>query len=160
MASLQQEHRGTGGSNSIVAVDVSPPSSTTDDQEDPNHQKPGWRNFLTYVGPGFLVSIAYIDPGNFLYPWYTQRATVETDFQAGANHGYDLLWIILIGSTFVLIIQSLAANLGVSTGKHLSELCRAEYPRYVKHCLWLLAEIAVIAADIPEGMNLYPFFFC
>ncbi|KAK2966450.1 hypothetical protein RJ640_005429 [Escallonia rubra] len=71
MASLQQEHRGTGGSNNIVAVEVSPPSITTskdckdsDDQEDRNHQKHGWRNFLTYVGPGFLVSIAYIDPGN------------------------------------------------------------------------------------------------
>ncbi|KAL6962199.1 hypothetical protein U1Q18_037155 [Sarracenia purpurea var. burkii] len=62
----------------------------------------------------------------------------------------QLLWVILVGMIFALIIQSLAANLGVSTGKHLAELCKAEYPKYVKYCLWLLAEVAVIAADIPE----------
>ncbi|KAG6626227.1 hypothetical protein CIPAW_15G033900 [Carya illinoinensis] len=102
-------------------------------------QKPGWRKFLSHVGPGFLVSLAYLDPGN-----------LETDLQAGASHGYELIWVVLIGLVFALIIQSLAANLGVSTGKHLSELCKAEYPKYVKYCLWLLAEAAVIAADIPE----------
>ncbi|KAJ6954298.1 metal transporter Nramp5-like isoform X1 [Populus alba x Populus x berolinensis] len=75
---------------------------------------------------------------------------VETDLQAGANHGYELLWVILIGLIFALIIQSLAANLGVSTGRHLAELCKAEYPKYVRWSLWLLAEAAVIAADIPE----------
>ncbi|KAI6690948.1 hypothetical protein NL676_027776 [Syzygium grande] len=77
---------------------------------------------------------------------------VETDLQAGANHRYELLWMILIGLAFALIIQSLAANLGVSTGRRLSELCKAEYPILVKYCLWLLADVAVIAADIPEGM--------
>ncbi|KAK9167437.1 hypothetical protein Scep_002628 [Stephania cephalantha] len=107
-------------------------------EDDPNDQ-PGWRKFLSYVGPGFLVSLAYLDPGN-----------LETDLQAGANHRYELLWVILIGLIFALIIQSLAANLGVTTGKHLSELCKAEYPKLVKYCLWLLAELAVIAADIPE----------
>ncbi|CAI0395681.1 unnamed protein product, partial [Linum tenue] len=85
---------------------------------------------------------------------YLFGIAVETDLQAGANHGYELLWIILIGLIFALIIQSLAANLGVSTGKHLSELCKAEYPQFVKICLWLLAELAVIAADIPEGSTL------
>ncbi|XP_039174315.1 metal transporter Nramp5 [Eucalyptus grandis] len=117
------------------------PNSTDgqSDQEDSPEQKPGWRKFLSFVGPGFLVSLAYLDPGN-----------LETDLQAGANHGYELLWIILIGLIFALIIQSLAANLGVSTGKHLSELCKAEYPPLVKYCLWFLAEVAVIAADIPE----------
>ncbi|KAI5667952.1 hypothetical protein M9H77_17805 [Catharanthus roseus] len=136
-----------GGSKRIVAVNESPlPLSITskrfDDSHDDdalNEQKPGWRKFLSCVGPGFLVSMAYLDPGN-----------LETDLQAGANHRYELLWIILIGLIFALIIQSLAANLGVSTGKHLSELCKVEYPKYVKYCLWLLAEVAVIAADIPE----------
>ncbi|KAM7514817.1 hypothetical protein LguiA_004400 [Lonicera macranthoides] len=71
--------------------------------------------------------------------------------QEGENN--QLLWVILIGLIFALIIQSLAANLGVSTGKHLSELCKAEYPKFVKYCLWLLAELAVIAADIPEGKH-------
>ncbi|CAI9291464.1 unnamed protein product [Lactuca saligna] len=105
-----------------------------------NAQQPaGWRTFLSFVGPGFLVSLGYLDPGNF-----------ETDLQAGADHRYELLWVILIGLIFALVIQSLAVNLGVCTGKHLSEICKAEYPIFVKYCLWLLAEIAVIAADIPE----------
>nr|POF16233.1 metal transporter nramp5 [Quercus suber] len=137
-----------GGSNRITALNLegTPPPNITDspdhkqfDHHDEDSQKPGWRKFLSYVGPGFLVSLAYLDPGN-----------LETDLQAGASHRFELLWVILIGLIFALIIQSLAANLGVSTGKHLSELCKAEYPKYVKYCLWLLAEVAVIAADIPE----------
>ncbi|KAI3686935.1 hypothetical protein L1987_80625 [Smallanthus sonchifolius] len=145
MAGVQNELRVIGGSNRISAVDLSGISSPVDNTKDYEHQemesdqKPGWRTFLSFVGPGFLVSLAYLDPGN-----------LETDLQAGANHRYELLWVILIGLIFALIIQSLAANLGVSTGKHLSELCQAEYPTFVKYCLWLLAEVAVIAADIPE----------
>ncbi|KAM0007996.1 putative NRAMP family protein [Helianthus debilis subsp. tardiflorus] len=147
MAGLQHEPRVIGGSNRISAVDLgdnTPVHNTKDNDHkytdnDQNLQKPGWKKFISFVGPGFLVSLAYLDPGN-----------METDLQAGANHRYELLWIILIGLIFALVIQSLAANLGVSTGKHLSELCKAEYPIVVKYCLWLLAELAVIAADIPE----------
>ncbi|XP_052183979.1 metal transporter Nramp6-like [Diospyros lotus] len=101
--------------------------------------KKGWRNLFAYMGPGFLVSIAYIDPGNF-----------ETDLQSGAQYKYGLLWIILVASCAALIIQSLAANLGVVTGKHLAEHCRAEYPRVPNFILWILAEIAIVACDIPE----------
>ncbi|XP_042408499.1 metal transporter Nramp5-like isoform X2 [Zingiber officinale] len=108
-------------------------------QDSASPQKPTWKRFMAYVGPGFLVSMAYIDPGN-----------LETDLQAGADHKYQLLWVILIGLLFALIIQSLAANLGVVTGKHLAELCKVEYPNHVNFCLWLLAEAAVIASDIPE----------
>ncbi|XP_027901704.1 metal transporter Nramp5-like [Vigna unguiculata] len=145
MASLmQQQPKGVNvGSNRIVAVNVSPsnnlPTPSHHDASSNHDQKPGWKKFMAYVGPGFLVSLAYLDPGN-----------METDLQAGADHKYELLWVILIGLIFALIIQSLAANLGVTTGKHLSELCKAEYPLLVKYCLWLLAELAVIAADIPE----------
>ncbi|GKC70985.1 metal transporter Nramp5-like protein, partial [Tanacetum coccineum] len=142
MAGLQHEPRVTGGSNRISAVEMSDISKDHDQKEMNHEQKPGWKSFLSFVGPGFLVSLAYLDPGN-----------METDLQAGSNHRYELLWIILIGLIFALVIQSLAANLGVSTGKHLSELCKAEYPIFVKYCLWLLAEIAVIAADIPEGID-------
>nr|XP_043606726.1 metal transporter Nramp5-like isoform X2 [Erigeron canadensis] len=147
MAGMQNEPRVIGGSNRISAIDVSGNTTPVINSKDFDHQdiingpdqKPGWRNFFSFVGPGFLVSLAYLDPGN-----------LETDLQAGANHRYELLWVILIGLIFALVIQSLAANLGVSTGKHLAELCKAEYPIVVKYCLWLLAEIAVIAADIPE----------
>ncbi|KAG5530614.1 hypothetical protein RHGRI_025543 [Rhododendron griersonianum] len=71
------------------------------------------------------------------------------------NQQQQLLWVILIGLIFAFIIQSLAAKLGVCTGKHLSELCKAEYPIFVKYCLWLLAEVAVIAADIPEAIMVF-----
>ncbi|PPD69934.1 hypothetical protein GOBAR_DD33192 [Gossypium barbadense] len=75
----------------------------------------------------------------------------ESSFNNNSDPNHDqLLWVVLIGFFFAIIIQSLAANLGVSTGKHLSEFCKAEYPRMVKNYLWILAEIAVIAADIPE----------
>ncbi|KAJ0969500.1 hypothetical protein J5N97_022377 [Dioscorea zingiberensis] len=126
-------------SNRIVAVYTPENEIAFANQCDAKEQKQGWRNFLAHVGPGFLVSLAYLDPGN-----------LETDLQAGADHKYELLWVILIGLVFALIIQSLAANLGVTTGRHLAELCKAEYPMIVKLCLWLLAEVAVIAADIPE----------
>ncbi|XAR50473.1 hypothetical protein NMG60_11004810 [Bertholletia excelsa] len=101
--------------------------------------KKSWRNLFAYMGPGFLVSIAYIDPGNF-----------ETDLQSGAQYKYELLWIILVASVAALIIQSLAANLGVVTGKHLAEHCRIEYPKVPNFILWVLAEIAIVACDIPE----------
>ncbi|XP_010926919.1 metal transporter Nramp3 isoform X1 [Elaeis guineensis] len=102
-------------------------------------ERKSWKNLFAYIGPGFLVSIAYIDPGNF-----------ETDLQAGAQYKYELLWIILVASCAALIIQSLAAKLGVVTGKHLAEHCRAEYPKVPNFILWILAELAVVACDIPE----------
>ncbi|KAL0438122.1 UNVERIFIED_CONTAM: Metal transporter Nramp5 [Sesamum latifolium] len=146
MGSLQQKGSGAGGNNHrIVSVAETPPAGGGEFdgkdyvQEVSRGRRRRMEKLLSYVGPGFLVSLAYLDPGN-----------LETDLQAGANHGYELLWVILIGLIFALIIQSLAANLGVSTGKHLSELCKAEYPMLVKYCLWMLAEVAVIAADIPE----------
>lgn len=98
-----------------------------------------WKNLFAYMGPGFLVSIAYIDPGNF-----------ETDLQSGAQYKYELLWIILLASCAALVIQSMAANLGVVTGKHLAEHCRSEYPRVPNFILWIIAEIAIVACDIPE----------
>ncbi|KAL4328420.1 metal transporter Nramp6 [Arachis duranensis] len=98
-----------------------------------------WKNLFAYMGPGFLVSIAYIDPGNF-----------ETDLQSGAQYKYELLWIVLLASCAALVIQSMAANLGVVTGKHLAEHCRTEYPRVPNTILWIIAEISVVACDIPE----------
>ncbi|XP_063937075.1 metal transporter Nramp1 isoform X2 [Daucus carota subsp. sativus] len=102
-------------------------------------ERTSWKNLFAYMGPGFLVSIAYIDPGNF-----------ETDLQAGADHKFELLWIILVASIAALIIQSMAANLGVVTGKHLAEHCRTEYEKVPNFILWILAEIAIVACDIPE----------
>jgi len=105
-------------------------------------EQSGWRKFTAHLGPGFLVSIAYMDPGN-----------LQSDLQAGAQYKYELLWVILVASVFALIFQSLAANLGVITGKHLAEHYREEYPRKINYILWLLAEVAVIGADIPEVLG-------
>ncbi|KAJ4915918.1 Metal transporter Nramp6 [Raphanus sativus] len=117
----------------------SPLFQTSDSNKILVSEKKSWKNFFSYLGPGFLVSIAYIDPGNF-----------ETDLQSGAQYKYQLLWIILVASCAALVIQSLAANLGVVTGKHLAEHCRAEYSKVPNFMLWVVAEIAVIACDIPE----------
>ncbi|GJP54140.1 hypothetical protein CLOM_g13244 [Closterium sp. NIES-68] len=99
----------------------------------------GWSKFWAYVGPGFLVAIAYIDPANF-----------ESDLKAGAAYQYSLLWVLLLASLAGLLIQSLSANLGIVTGKHLAQHCKAEYPRAVNLALWVIAEIEIIASDIPE----------
>ncbi|KAM0849816.1 hypothetical protein ACQ4PT_053495 [Festuca glaucescens] len=97
-----------------------------------------WKRFLGHVGPGFVISMAYLDP-----------SSLQTDLQAGYSHRYELLWVLLFGFIFVLIIQSLAAKLGVITGRHLAELCMGEYPKYVRYGLWFFAELGVIAATIP-----------
>eukprot|EP01134_Creolimax_fragrantissima_P007837 CFRG7837T1 len=92
-----------------------------------------------FTGPGFLMCIAYVDPGN-----------IESDLQAGAQGGYQLLWV-LFWSTFVGgIMQCLAARVGVVSGKHLAQLCREEYPRAPRYVLWIMTEIAIIGSDIQE----------
>ncbi|XP_020404249.1 metal transporter Nramp4 isoform X2 [Zea mays] len=101
-------------------------------------QIPIWKRFLTHAGPGFLVSLAYIDPSN-----------VQTDLQAGSSHKFELLWVLFFGFFFVLVIQSLAAKLGIITGRNLAQMCMYEYPKLVKYGLWLLIEVGVIAATIP-----------
>ncbi|KAK2973152.1 hypothetical protein RJ640_021365 [Escallonia rubra] len=135
---------GTGQRQFIVSNgNGSHPDAPLIDNSDSNQivvpDKKSWKNFFAYMGPGFLVSIAYIDPGNF-----------ETDLQAGAQYKYGLLWIILVASCAALVIQSLAANLGVVTGKHLAEHCRTEYEKVPNFILWVLAEISIVACDIPE----------
>eukprot|EP00898_Chlorokybus_atmophyticus_P008123 jgi/Chlat1/8311/Chrsp78S09214 len=105
--------------------------------------KPTWRDHArqlgSFVGPGFLVAIAYIDPGNF-----------QSNLASGAQFQYKLLWVLLYASIAGMFVQSLAASLGVVTGKHLAQHCRSEYPPKVNFGLWVLAELAMVASDIPE----------
>lgn len=98
-----------------------------------------WRKLWLFTGPGFLVSIAFLDPGN-----------LEGDLQAGAVAGCSLLWLLLLATAMGLMIQMLSARLGVATGSHLAELCREEYPKWAMLALWLMAEVALIGADIQE----------
>lgn len=98
-----------------------------------------WKKLWLFTGPGFLMSIAFLDPGN-----------LEGDLQAGAIAGYSLLWLLMWATAMGLLVQLLAARLGVATGRHLSELCREEYPKWASMALWVMAELALIGADIQE----------
>ncbi|KAL1925213.1 uncharacterized protein VTP21DRAFT_96 [Calcarisporiella thermophila] len=96
------------------------------------------RKLIKYTGPGWLMSIAYIDPGN-----------LEADLQSGASAGYKLLWLLFWAHAAGLLIQCLSARLGVVTGKHLAQQMRAHYP-FISPLLWFIAEIAIIGSDIQE----------
>ncbi|GLU20092.1 hypothetical protein SLE2022_363070 [Rubroshorea leprosula] len=98
-----------------------------------------WRKLWLFTGPGFLMSIAFLDPGN-----------LEGDLQAGAIAGYSLLWLLMWATAMGLLVQLLSARLGVATGRHLAELCREEYPTWARMVLWIMAEVALIGADIQE----------
>lgn len=98
-----------------------------------------FKKLWLFTGPGFLMSIAFLDPGN-----------LEGDLQAGAIAGYSLLWLLMWATAMGLLIQLLAARIGVATGRHLAELCRDEYPDWARIVLWVMAEVALIGADIQE----------
>lgn len=114
--------------------------SDSDADLDPEGVPPfSWRKLWRFTGPGFLMCIAFLDPGN-----------LEGDLQAGAVAGYSLLWLLLWATAMGLLIQLLSARLGVATGRHLAEHCREEYPRWASLTLWVMAELALIGADIQE----------
>lgn len=98
-----------------------------------------FRKLWAFTGPGFLMSIAYLDPGN-----------IESDLQAGAVAEYRLLWVLLSSTVVGLVLQLLSAKLGVVTGKHLAEVCHDEYPFVPRIVLWLCMELAIIGSDIQE----------
>lgn len=93
----------------------------------------------SFVGPGFLVAVAYIDPGNY-----------STGISAGAWYRFRLLFVILLSNLFAILLQCLAAKLGTVTGLNLAEACRAFLPRWLNYFLYFLAEAAIIATDIAE----------
>ncbi|XP_019155051.1 PREDICTED: metal transporter Nramp3-like [Ipomoea nil] len=109
-------------------------------EEDSTKTPPfSWKKLWLFTGPGFLMSIAFLDPGN-----------LEGDLQAGAIAGYSLLWLLFWATAMGLLVQLLSARLGVATGRHLAELCRDEYPKWARMLLWVMAELALIGADIQE----------
>ena len=97
------------------------------------------RRALAFVGPGYLVSVGYMDPGNW-----------ATDIAGGSKYGYDLLVVVLLSSVLAMIMQTLAARLGIGTGRDLAQLCRERYSRPVSIALWLICEAAIIACDVAE----------
>jgi manganese transport protein len=99
-------------------------------------------SFFKFLGPAFLVSVGYMDPGNW-----------ATDIDAGARFGYKLLWIILVSNIIAIIMQTLAAKLGIATGKDLAQNCKDRYSKPVNYGLWFTAETAMIATDFAEFMG-------
>jgi manganese transport protein len=108
-----------------------------------------WRRFAAFLGPGYMVAVGYMDPGN----WATSIA-------GGSKFGYTLLVVALVSNLMAIILQSLAARLAIASGRDLAQACRDAFPAWVSLPLWLLAEIAIIATDIAEvigtaiGLNL------
>ena len=97
------------------------------------------RKFLAFCGPGFLMCIGYVDPGNF-----------ESDLQAGVLYGYSLLWVLLWATVAGLFVQAMCVRLALATGWHLARVMRDEYPPRVRYLLWIATELAIVASDIPE----------
>ena len=109
-----------------------------------------WRvlaKFCKFIGPGFMISVAYIDPGNY-----------STDVAAGAATKYKMLFIVLLSNIFAIVLQSLAVRLGTVTGLDLAQHCRAHLPRWLNIGLYIVGECAIIATDIAEvSLQCFPF---
>ena len=107
------------------------------------------KRLFAFSGPAFLVSVGYMDPGNW-----------ATDLEGGSRFGYRLVWVILMSNIMAVLLQTLAARLGIVTGKDLAQACRSEYSKLSSFVLWILCEIAIAACDLAEvlgtilGLNL------
>ena len=102
----------------------------------------GARGAWPFLGPAFIASVAYIDPGNF-----------ATNMAAGSGYGYLLLWVVVAANLMAMLVQAMSAKLGVATGKNLPEVCRERFPKRVNLLLWLQAEAIAMATDLAEFMG-------
>lgn len=108
-----------------------------------------WRRVFAFAGPAYLVSVGYMDPGNW-----------ATDLEGGARFGYQLLWVLVLSNAMAILLQTLSARLGIVAGRDLAQACRESYPKPVSWALWVLCEIAIAACDLAEvlgaaiGLNL------
>src|SRR3954469_13531807 len=133
----------------VGVTDFTPPSGGSRSLEGMHstvavpHPKAGfWQQWRAFVGPAILVSVGYMDPGNW-----------GTDLQAGAQFKYDLLWVVALASLMAIFMQVIAARLGVVTGKDLAQCCRDWYPRWTRWPNWLLCEVAIGACDLAEVLG-------
>jgi manganese transport protein len=106
-------------------------------------KKPGWRRILSFFGPAYLVSVGYMDPGNW-----------ATDLAGGSKYGYTLIWVLLMSNLMALLLQSLSARLGIVRGRDLAQANRETYPKKINFILWVLAEIAIAATDLAEILGM------
>jgi manganese transport protein len=110
--------------------------------EVPHHDAAFWKQWRAYVGPALLISIGYMDPGNW-----------GTDLQSGAQFKYGLLWVVALASLMAIFLQVISARLGVVTGKDLAQCCRDWYPKWTRWPNWLLCELAIGACDLAEVLG-------
>jgi manganese transport protein len=103
---------------------------------------PFWKKIARFAGPGLLISVGYMDPGNW-----------ATAIQAGSRYGYQLLFVVVLSSLAAIVLQCLSLRLGIATGKDLAVQCREHYSPPVAHVLWLFAEIAIVATDLAEVLG-------
>jgi manganese transport protein len=105
-------------------------------------KRPGLFRFLPFIGPAFIASVAYVDPGNY-----------ATNIQGGSAFGYNLLWVILLANLMAMLLQSLSAKLGIATGHNLAEMSRLQFRRPVVYGMWIVTEIAAMATDLAEFLG-------
>lgn len=105
-------------------------------------QRSWFRRLWPFLGPAFVASVAYIDPGNF-----------ATNIQGGARFGYMLLWVVVASNLMAMLVQALSAKLGIATGMNLAELCREQFPRPVVWGMWVLMEVVAMATDLAEFLG-------
>src|SRR6516162_10078749 len=101
-----------------------------------------WRRMFAFAGPAYLVSVGYMDPGNW-----------ATDLEGGARFGYQLLWVLVMSNAMAVLLQTLSARLGIVGGRDLAQACREAYPRRVNLALWVLCEVAIAACDLAEVLG-------
>ncbi|HEY4155072.1 MAG TPA: Nramp family divalent metal transporter, partial [Puia sp.] len=108
-----------------------------------NQTGPRWKQVFSFFGPAYLVSVGYMDPGNW-----------ATDIAGGSKFGYTLLWVLLMSNLMALLLQSLSARLGIVRGRDLAQANRETYPKTVNFCLYVLAEVAITACDLAEVLGM------
>ncbi|HTO16752.1 MAG TPA: Nramp family divalent metal transporter [Edaphocola sp.] len=110
---------------------------------DPNQKKKGWRRVTAFLGPAYLISVGYMDPGNW-----------ATDIAGGSGYGYTLIWVLLMSNLMALLLQSLSARLGIVQGRDLAQCNRYYYPKGLNFILYIFAEIGIAACDLAEVLGM------
>ncbi|MEO8721224.1 MAG: Nramp family divalent metal transporter [Ginsengibacter sp.] len=106
-------------------------------------KRTGWRKIFSFLGPAYLISVGYMDPGNW-----------ATDLQGGSKFGYSLIWVLLMSNLMALLLQGLSARLGIVRGRDLAQANREAYPKFLNFILYILAEIAIAACDLAEVLGM------
>jgi len=110
---------------------------------DTTSKRKGWRKIFSFIGPAYLVSVGYMDPGNW-----------ATDLAGGSKYGFTLIWVLLASNLMAILLQSLSARLGIVRGRDLAQANRESFPKHINFILWILAEIAIAATDLAEVLGM------